>query len=763
MPLGIGNAIGIPFGGQSFNPSSIKNADGDRLLLQQLLTSQTPTIGGTIYDESSNKGTARPVQLGRAYLFDGTNDYVVTTVVPPTSGSIEVEFIKGASTNKFLIGARDSTDTRCLLGYDSLNKPIGGIGSVSGTTIIGTTTLVTGTKYKLKLEWNGTTVKLYVNDVEEYSGSQVGSVGTVRPIYFGTFNDAGTPSTAYAVDKVWGVKINNATTNIAFYKCDEGNGTISYDSSGSANHGTITNATLSTFHSTQDVYSYQNEVGYSKPSTVFIPRNEALPTQDVTGSALQYTGQVPYNATLEASNCIVLDGINDYVNLPDIGTVDTFEGYVKLVVDDQELFTTANTTATAITVVAGVLTAGASITISAVLVDGISKTVAEAGALLNDNAWHLLKITFASAVATTDLRFGTNSSAYGNISIAGWKFSNSTTTRAIYPLASGFGTVAYDSSGNGQHGDFVNAPTWSTQDNYHPNLVYGFSSFTHLSSPNYTYTVASAFNAYKIEVEAILPADITDASTNACLIDINTGNGAGELRFGAISGLVTGEVISFRAQDNNTLAYVTGITIAKGYHKFAVVWDGSQYQIYIDDVQQTTQTYSPNALVSCDGISVGNVAVVAGSPYVGGVRNVKIYGQSNVLKVNIGFTNSNNFNDTVGTAVNATATGGTTLRVPALNATTDLFNLALTNPAGAYHNGAETLIDFTGGVLSPRAVINSWETAWAFNTARTNPEFKRTLTKSSVDYRADRFLAYRETLSGTNLSKVEKYTLTKAI
>jgi hypothetical protein len=85
------------------------------------------------------------------------------------------------------------------------------------------------------------------------------------------------------------------------------------------------------------------------------------------------------------------------------------------------------------------------------------------------------------------------------------------------------------------------------------------------------------------------------------------------------------------------------------------------------------------------------------------------------------------------------------------------------NPAGAYHNGCETLIDFTGGVLSPEAVRNSWETAWSFNTARVNPEFKRTLTSGGVDYRADRFLAYRDALSGTNLSKVNKYVTTKAI
>jgi hypothetical protein len=76
MPLAIGNGIGIPFGGTTpFDPSSI-SVGGVKLLKQQLLTKRTPTLGGIIYDERSNKGSARPVQTGGCYVFDNTNDKV---------------------------------------------------------------------------------------------------------------------------------------------------------------------------------------------------------------------------------------------------------------------------------------------------------------------------------------------------------------------------------------------------------------------------------------------------------------------------------------------------------------------------------------------------------------------------------------------------------------------------------------------------------------------------------------------------------------
>jgi hypothetical protein len=68
------------------------------------------------------------------------------------------------------------------------------------------------------------------------------------------------------LDITTGLIYNILLSDGTHYKCDEGGGTTAFDSSGNGNHGTITNATLSTFHTT-DIgvsYSWLNQVGYSE-------------------------------------------------------------------------------------------------------------------------------------------------------------------------------------------------------------------------------------------------------------------------------------------------------------------------------------------------------------------------------------------------------------------------------------------------------------------------------------------------------------------
>lgn len=44
-----------------------------------------------------------------------------------------------------------------------------------------------------------------------------------------------------------------------------------------------------------------------------------------------------------------------------------------------------------------------------------------------------------------------------------------------YPLSEGSGSIAYDVSGNTNHGTWVGTPAYTTQDNYHHNLLYGWN------------------------------------------------------------------------------------------------------------------------------------------------------------------------------------------------------------------------------------------------------------------------------------------------
>ena len=59
--------------------------------------------------------------------------------------------------------------------------------------------------------------------------------------------------------------------DVAHYKCDEQNWVVSYDSTWNENHWLIKDATLSTFHTTQNIYSYQNLIGYNKQSIIIVP------------------------------------------------------------------------------------------------------------------------------------------------------------------------------------------------------------------------------------------------------------------------------------------------------------------------------------------------------------------------------------------------------------------------------------------------------------------------------------------------------------
>src|SRR5690606_23039590 len=52
---------------------------------------------------------------------------------------------------------------------------------------------------------------------------------------------------------------------------------------------------------------------FSFDSATIIPRNESDPSKDVLGNDLEFKGQVAYNALLKQSNCLYLDGIDDYV------------------------------------------------------------------------------------------------------------------------------------------------------------------------------------------------------------------------------------------------------------------------------------------------------------------------------------------------------------------------------------------------------------------------------------------------------------------
>lgn len=215
-----------------------------------------PSIDGNkILSSVGDQSEGREIQPGRCYDFDGVDDYIA--IASPDVGTL---YVSG-------LGSDGELSTTLTIGYFSNHYQISGSGKI----------------------WN---IKVWTSDTATE-----------------------TQKKSYTLE----------SGLFAWYKCDEGTGVNSYDSSGNGNHGTITNASLETFHSTQNIYSWQNEVGYSIGSNFYIPRDELDPSKDVLGNDLEYKGQVAYNALAKQSNCLYLDGIDDVIQFDDTTGWDRLE------------------------------------------------------------------------------------------------------------------------------------------------------------------------------------------------------------------------------------------------------------------------------------------------------------------------------------------------------------------------------------------------------------------------------------------------------
>lgn len=292
----------------------------------------TPTkdVLGNDLQYSGSVFPVPPVKRGSyCGVFDGVDDYVTTPIIPTSSGSIEVKFRKGSGINRFLMGARDSTNTRCVVGYDSSRIAHGGIGSDSGAVINSGQVLTTGEIYTLKLAWTGSTVSLSVNGVVMYSGAQSGSVGVVQPYYIGTFNDAGSPFSNYCDDELIHVKVNDQL----IYVFSEGRGDTIYDVSGNSNHGTVNNASTATegvgfWAGRQDEMHWNHDNGFTHGLNGRIPALADGSGNAANGSGALTNPAVPYGSngaetTLDVYN--IAEGDNPCPESSGHGNFDAIE------------------------------------------------------------------------------------------------------------------------------------------------------------------------------------------------------------------------------------------------------------------------------------------------------------------------------------------------------------------------------------------------------------------------------------------------------
>ena len=198
-----------------------------------------------------------------------------------------------------------------------------------------------------------------------------------------------------------------------------------------------------------EVYGVQVEK-QAYPSS-FIPTTTAALTRNAeTTNTYTTSGNFPAPS---GNNCLSFDGWDDVVTFGDLGNITNVTMRLQTRPTNQQLFTVNNNATGAVTVVAGVLTFGAGLTAGTITVDGVSKTAAQAGALINDLAYHTVSIDLTS-VAASDFRLATNATDFGDIFVQ----SLSTTDHA-WAFTEGTGTNLDDSVG--ANDGTISGATWS--------------------------------------------------------------------------------------------------------------------------------------------------------------------------------------------------------------------------------------------------------------------------------------------------------------
>lgn len=131
--------------------------------------------------------------------FDGSDDRLVSTLKPTASGTIACRF-QTSTAGSVMIGSQGATDGRCYLGIGSDGRLAAGIGATGMTTITGGTD-IRGTGWRSgAVTWDGSTVKLYLDGAEVYSGAQSGAVNTTFPMAIGALNANGTQNSFFLGD-----------------------------------------------------------------------------------------------------------------------------------------------------------------------------------------------------------------------------------------------------------------------------------------------------------------------------------------------------------------------------------------------------------------------------------------------------------------------------------------------------------------------------------------------------------------------------------
>jgi len=534
---------------------------GDELSLLGIISHfrNYPRQDGTLLSAVGTEG--RPLQNGRCYVLDGSNDKVTFATPSEFSGQALNSFDCTLSTWAKFDSISSFEALVCLGSFDLEIAPT----SATEVGIWVNNAAYGGAVYAPTMgQWNhytatksGNTYTLYVDGVQigqnvdadngTIGGSSFLGTNSATNYFHGSLYDAriyNTTLTAAQVATVLGGGDVNGL--VAQYKCDEQEGLTAYDSSGNGNHGTITNATLSSFHGTQGEYSFQNQVGYSRAFTeddTLIVAGLTLTTINFTIDLMGETGDLALFSDSASSNLFVISSGG-------AGGLSNLSGTPTYTID-------------------GVAFAG---------------TRGELYTLLAVAGPHTATITLSH---TLDLYVGGfNSSAWG---VDGQVISNVKVNGIAYDgptyLPRNESTPSQDVLGNAlQHRGMAKLIAKARENNC--GTFDGSSDFVSLTSASLrpaVITIATWVNFSKTSSGAIWQSGNSDAyATNNTQIRLDSG-GSG--------------VLQFFGRTNATSATTTTVFTTGDWYHVCIVADGTDYQWYVNGVAEGT---SPAGVIGTD-------------------------------------------------------------------------------------------------------------------------------------------------------------------
>jgi hypothetical protein len=145
---------------------------------------------------SQSNATFRPLRSATGALYDGSDDRLAGTFSPTAAGTIAARF-NGSTASRVIIGSAGASDGRAFLALDASGRIAAGIGAQGTSTIFGGAD-IRNEWHSGAVTWDGSTVRLYLDGVEVYSGAQSGAVNTTVPMNEGALNNNGTAASFFA-------------------------------------------------------------------------------------------------------------------------------------------------------------------------------------------------------------------------------------------------------------------------------------------------------------------------------------------------------------------------------------------------------------------------------------------------------------------------------------------------------------------------------------------------------------------------------------